>query len=213
MVLAACGGGATDVPATDVPVAPVVTEPPVVATEPPAAEPKTITIGFQQEPTSLVSKCSNMTFANWVGQMTNPGLWTWDADNQPIMEAAESMPSTTDGTISEDGLTYTYKLKPDLKWSDGEPLTSADIKFTWETIMNPANTCIIDRLGFELIESIETPDDLTAVVKFTEFYAPWNNLMAMSGNSGTGLFPKHVLEGQSLDNSEFLRKPVTAGAY
>ena len=216
MVLSACGGGAaTEAPATEAP--PPATEVPATeaptATEAPAAEPKTITIGFQQEPTSLYPACSNMTFAVWVGQMTNPGMWTWDGDNQPIMELAEAMPSTADGTISEDGLTITYKFKPDLKWSDGEPLTSADLKFTWETIMNEANTCIISRLGYDSIESIETPDDVTAVVKFKEFYAPWNTLFAMSGNSGAGLVPQHVLEGQTLDNSEFLRKPVTAGAY
>jgi peptide/nickel transport system substrate-binding protein len=155
-----------------------------------------------------------MTFAVWVGQMTNPGMWTWDGNNQPIMELADKMPNIADGSISEDGLTYTYTFKPGLKWSDGEPLTSADLKFTWETIMGPANTCIISRVGYDLIESIETPDDVTAVVKFKEFYAPWSGLLfAMSGNSGAGLLPKHVLEGQVLDNNEFLRKPVTAGAY
>ncbi|HKZ69718.1 MAG TPA: peptide ABC transporter substrate-binding protein [Anaerolineales bacterium] len=217
IALTACGAPATTA-------APAATQPPAAATQAPAAtavpeqptavpEPKTITIGFQQEPTALYPKCSNMTFAVWVGQLTNPGLWTWDGNNQPIMELAESMPNTADGSISADGLTYTYKLKPGLKWNDGEPLTSADIKFTWETIMDPANTCIVDRLGFELIESIETPDDVTAVVKFTEFYAPWNNLFAMSGNSGTGLLPQHVLEGQILDNNDFLRQPITAGAY
>jgi peptide/nickel transport system substrate-binding protein len=141
-------------------------------------------------------------------------MWTWDADNQPIMELAEKMPNVEDGSISEDGLTYTYTFKPDLKWSDGEPLTSADLKFTWETIMDPANTCMITRAGYELIESIETPDDLTAVVKFKEFYAAWSGLLfVMSGNSGAGLLPKHILEGQVLDNNDFLRKPVTAGAY
>jgi hypothetical protein len=68
---------------------------PTTAPEPTAApEPKTITIGFQQEPTSLYPKCSNMTFAVWVGQITNPGVWTWDGDNQPIMELAETMPNT-----------------------------------------------------------------------------------------------------------------------
>src|SRR5262245_33099823 len=104
MVLSACGGGT---PATEVPTeepapvteAPAATEAPT-ATEAPAAEPKTITIGFQQEPTALYPQCSNMTFAVWVGQMTNPGMWTWDGNNQPIMELAESMPSTADGTIS-----------------------------------------------------------------------------------------------------------------
>jgi len=207
LVLAACGGApeATEAAATEAPGA--------EATEAAAAEPKTITIGFQQEPTSLYPQCSNMTFAVWVGQMTNPGMWTWDGNNQPIMELAEAMPSVADGTISEDGLTYTYKLKPDLKWSDGEPLTSADLKFTWETIMNDANTCIISRLGYDSIASIETPDDVTAVVTFKEFYAPWANLFAMSGNSGSGLVPKHILEGQSLDTGDFQRKPVTAGAY
>ena len=45
------------------------------------------------------------------------------------------LPTVENGGVSEDYLTVTWKLRPDLKWSDGEPLTSDDIKFTWEVAL------------------------------------------------------------------------------
>ena len=50
---------------------------------------------------------------------------------------AQELPTAGNGGLSADYLTVTWKLKPDLKWSDGEPLTSDDIKFTWEVLSNP----------------------------------------------------------------------------
>lgn len=61
------------------------------------------------------------------------GLVGWSEDNRIEPRLAESW------TISKDGLTYTFKLRPGLKFSDGSPLTAADIKRTWERNADPAN--------------------------------------------------------------------------
>ena len=47
------------------------------------------------------------------------------------------------GGISEDGLTITLHLRDDIKWSDGEPLTSDDIKFTIEVLSNPDSGALV----------------------------------------------------------------------
>ena len=68
-------------------------------------------------------------------------------------------------TISEDGLTYTFKLRDGVTWSDGDPVDSADFKFTYDAV----NSDVVEsprKYVWEQIESIETPDPLTIVVKF-----------------------------------------------
>ncbi len=163
----------------------------------------------------MVALWSDQTFTAWLGEITNVGLWNYDEKEQAVLELAEVFPTIENGGVSADGKTITYKLKKDLKWTDGEPLTSADLRFTWQTIMNPENQGIPTRSGYDQIESIDTPDPQTAVVKFKEYYAPWASLFAQTGVAGTGLLPEHVLkDAGSLDGSDFvLKSPITAGPY
>jgi len=80
---------------------------------------------------------------------------------------AQELPLLDNGGLSKDYLTVTWKLKPDLKWSDGEPITSDDIKFTWEVLSNPNSGALAGTDGFDLITNVETPDDLTAVMTYS----------------------------------------------
>lgn len=227
-VIAACSpasapsapAAATQAPAAQPTSAPAAqpTTAPAAATQAPAAQPTTapaaaaggtINIAFYQEPNALIGYYSNQTFTLWVMEMVNPGPWLWDDKAAPSLELMQEVPTVENGGISADGLTYTYKLKPGLKWSDGEPITSADVKFTWEAVMNDKNTGIVSRDGYDKIESIDTPDETTAVVKFKEFYAPWNTLFV-----NNGFLPKHILgDLPSLDGSDFLRKPIGSGPW
>lgn len=68
---------------------------------------------------------------------------------------------------SEDGLTYTFKLKTDVTFHNGDPFTSADVVYTYNWIMDEANAST--RLAnFDLVESVEAPDDTTVVVTLSE---------------------------------------------
>jgi len=217
MVLAACGSPA---PATEPP-APA-TEPPVSATEPPAAsceaagtEPipfpdggKTVTGAWDQEPDSIVPYFSQMSFAIWVTQLTMVGLAEWDDQSNFVPELAAEIPTLENGGVSEDGLTITWKLKDCLFWSDGTPLTSADVKFTWEAVMDPGNAPS-SRTGYDKIESIETPDDQTVVLHFSELYPPWQTLFTQGPNNSGAIIPKHILEGETaLEGHDFIHQPT-----
>ncbi len=220
MVLSACARpaapaapAATTAPAAVEPAKPTDAPKPAEETKPtdvPAAAPaapadgKTVTIGFYQEPSATYANYSTQTFAGWLGDLTSLGVWYYDVTGAPVLELAAEFPSAKAGTISKDGKTITYKLKKDLKWSDGEPITSADFKFTWEQIMNPANTGIASKAGYDVIEKIETPDAQTAAVTFKDVYAPWATLFLASSG---GLLPMHALKDlKTFDGSDFVTK-------
>jgi peptide/nickel transport system substrate-binding protein len=215
MVLAACGTPATEeAPATEAAAtdAPVATE---EAMGPAGTEPiafpdggKSVTGAWDQEPDSIVPYFSQMSFAIWVTQLTLVGLAEWDDQSQLVPELAAEIPTVENGGVSADGLTITWKLKEGLYWSDGTPLTSADVKFTWEAIMDPGNAPA-SRSGYDKIESIETPDDTTVVIKFAELYPPWQTLFTQGPNNSGAIIPMHMLEGKTaLETDPFIRQPT-----
>ncbi|MDO6458138.1 peptide ABC transporter substrate-binding protein [Celeribacter halophilus] len=78
---------------------------------------------------------------------------------------ADSVPTVENGGVSEDLKTITWKLKEGLKWSDGTPLTSEDVKFTWEYCTAEGGGCSQSEKYNDVVE-VETPDELTVVVHF-----------------------------------------------
>jgi peptide/nickel transport system substrate-binding protein len=136
------------------------------------------------EPNTLNPYIASEAIARATIALVNRGLTSVSPDGTVIPMLAAEIPSVENGGITNDGKTITWKLKPGLLWSDGEPLTSDDIKFTWEAVTNPESTATQTQ-GFDLIESIETPDELTAVVTYSELWTPW------ATQFGLGLLPRH----------------------
>jgi len=177
----------------------------------PTGEPKTggvLTLGLYQEPDNLNPYLAVQTASRLVRELTIEGLVDAGPGDEYVPALAAEVPSEENGGISADGRTITYQLREGLEWSDGHPLTSADVKFTWDTIMAPGNA-VNSRTGYELIDSIETPDDTTVVVQFSELYAPALSLFSIAA----GILPQHVLEGQSLADAEYNRAPEGTGPF
>jgi peptide/nickel transport system substrate-binding protein len=170
-----------------------------------AAE-KVVTLGIYQEPENLNTYIGVQTVITYVHRPFAEYLIDVNEKGEYIPVLATEVPSLENGGVSEDGLTITYKLKKGVKWSDGQPFTSADVKFTWEALINPKNL-VKSRSGYELIESVETPDDHTAVVKYKEYYAPYLTRFAP-------VLPKHIL-GQldNMNDAPYNRMPVGTGAF
>ncbi len=115
-------------------------------------------------------------------------------------------------TISEDGLTFTFNLRQDLKWSDGEPITAHDYEWTYNQVTIPENEFpYLSQLEF--ISSYKAPDDYTLEIKIEEIYAP--ALGQMSGLITP--LPKHVWEGLDWSdpetNPEINSPSVVSGPY
>ncbi|MGB8623857.1 MAG: peptide ABC transporter substrate-binding protein [Paracoccaceae bacterium] len=94
-------------------------------------------------------------------------LGRYDQDGNLVPYLAESIPTVGNGGVSEDLKSITWKLKPDLKWSDGTPVTSADVVFTGEYCMAPDGGCA-QLAKFEGVSKIEALDDQTVKVSFSE---------------------------------------------
>ena len=78
---------------------------------------------------------------------------------------ADSIPTVANGGVSEDLTSITWKLKDGLLWSDGTPVTSADVKFTADYCLNPEGGCASLNY-FAGVTSVDVVDDLTVVVNF-----------------------------------------------
>lgn len=83
-----------------------------------------------------------------------------------------------------------YNLNPKAVWSDGVPITSSDLRYTWDQAANAPG--IANRTGFEQIASVDDSDPRTAVITFKQPYAAWFNPFGTIQS----IFPKHLLEGK-----------------
>ena len=110
--------------------------------------------------------------------------------------------------------TYTFKLRPGVKWHDGQPLTSADVKFSVEKAVKPFHSR--GKVYFGTLEAVETPDTQTVVFKLKK---PVPYFMRSFQPNETPIVPKHVLEKANLSDkktlrqSDFMQKPIGTGPF
>ena len=215
LLLTACGGGAaTEAPqATEAPAQPATEAPaqpsPEETEAPMEAGGGTVTLIIPEEPTTLNYFQAEAAIVRQVAEATSmTGLATIDQNGDFVPMLAEELPTLDNGGLSADYSTVTWKLKPDLKWSDGEPITSDDIKFTWEVLSNPDSGALTGTGGFDQIASVDTPDDLIAVITYSTPYPAYIDQFAY------GLLPRHATgEPADMANWEWNRQPVGAGPF
>jgi len=110
-------------------------------------------------------------------------------------------------SISDDKLTFTFKLDPDAKWSDGKPITARDVAWTCQAIMKPENLTGAHKVALENLEPPEVIDDHT--VRFRAKEVHWRNLLAI----GTlHILPRHAFEHVDFNKANF-EFPVVSGRY
>ncbi len=110
--------------------------------------------------------------------------------------------------ISEDKLTYTFKIRQGVKWHDGAPFTSADVVFSYKTIMDPKVDAPQLRSYYQEIRDVEAIDDYT--VKFT-YARPY--FLALEFCGGMPIVPKHIFEKGDFNTNPAGRSPVGTGPF
>lgn len=128
------------------------------------------------------------------------GLMARDGDGNLVPALAESQ------TYDEASMTYTFKLREDVKWHDGEPFTAEDVKFTIEAIMNPDNGSE-NMPNYEEIREIKILGDYEIAFVLSEHNYAFLDYMTMS------ILPQHKLEGEDMWESDYFKNPVGTGPY
>ena len=111
-------------------------------------------------------------------------------------------------TISEDKLKYRFKLRENVKWHDGVPFTSADVVFSYKSIMSPKVDAPHLRSYYQEILDVKAIGDYE--VEFT-YARPY--FLALEFCGGMPLVPKHLFEDGDFNKNPYGRKPVGTGPY
>ena len=162
-----------------------------------------------QEPETLHPFRSTGSQTNaLVYRLAVEGLTAVAPTGTPRAVLALDVPTVANGGVrlEADGtMSVRWTLRPDLRWSDGTPLTSADLRFTWRSVMTDPRATT--REGYDLITDIETPDERTALVRYRAIDAAYASRF-------DAVLPRHVLEGATeAAVAAYSRAPLGTGPF
>jgi len=123
------------------------------------------------------------------------------------------VPTKANGGISPDGLTITYHLRKNAKWSDGVPFTADDVLFSIDVVLNPKNN-EVSTTGWNLIEKKWAPDKYTVVLQLKKPYSPFVETFFSTGGANPCILPKHLLaKYPNINNVPYNSLPVGIGPF
>jgi peptide/nickel transport system substrate-binding protein len=165
-----------------------------------AEEPVTLRVGWTAEPDSLSPFISNRIVTFELHLLLYDTLVAYDNEVKPTGRLAKEW------KVSDDHLSWTFKLAEGVKWHDGQPFTSEDVKFTYESLMKAQTGMYSDFL--KGITSIETPDPLTVIIKTDK---PKANMLQVTAP----ILPKHIWSNVKFDDLKTWPndKPIGTGAF
>lgn len=170
---------------------------------PPVSPPTTLVIAQGGDPGALNPAVTTSGNTHPVTDQIFNGLVGLDADLNPVPELAERW------QIEDDGRAYRFTLRSGVKWHDGTPFTSADVKFTFENALLKYHSRT--RAALEgLLLAVETPDDRTAVFRLKRPYSP---LLQRLDVVEASIIPRHQYDGQDLLTGEPTRHPIGTGPF
>lgn len=128
-------------------------------------DPKVLTIVYWQAPSVAGPYQSGGYKDRDAGAITLEPLAHYDPDGVLIPALAEEIPTLENGGLSADSLSITWKLKDDLKWSDGSEMTAEDVVFTWRYCIDEGTGCTAKDV-FAGIRAVEALDSRTVKISF-----------------------------------------------
>ena len=131
------------------------------------------------------------------------GLVTVNEQLEMVPDLAESW------AVSQDGKVWTFHLRRNVKWHDGVPFTAEDVKFTFDSILNPKVNSV--RRSDFIIDG--KPIEFKAVDKYTVQAVLPQPFAPFLINAGIGIIPQHLLAGKDVNKADFNRRPVGTGPF
>lgn len=170
------------------------------------AQPKmggTAVFALGEDPNYLTRDLTTQSATGIIGCILYQGLMGIDAGGVPYPLLAKSV------DISDDKLTYTFVLN-DARWQDGKPVTSKDVKYTYEEISGKHSPTFMRTLT--AIDKIEAVSDKEVAITLKKPYGPF--LIALTCQQGAAILPEHVYAGTDpTTNKASNAEPVAMGPF
>ena len=161
----------------------------------------TLSMLVQPEVPTLASYLSTSMPVGQTASKIYDGLLEYNFDLSPRPCLAESW------NVSPDGLTITFNIRKGVKFHDGHPMTSEDVRYSIMEVLIKYHP----RGGkFKIIESMQTPDDHTVLIKLKSSSPAL--MMAFSGYESP-IIPKHLFAGKDIKNHPLANKPIGTGPF
>ena len=168
----------------------------------------TLTYTFHPEPTALSTVATSAVPTALISTKIYESLLEYDGPGMtPVPGLARSW------EVADDQLTYTFELRDDVTWHDGEPFTSEDVKFSIEVIAKGYHSR--GNTYFGNVETIEPPDDHTVVLRLS---APVPFLLRAFQPTETPMLPRHAfsdaeIADQQVRQAEIMQQPIGTGPF
>jgi peptide/nickel transport system substrate-binding protein len=166
----------------------------------------TVIFAAEQQPTTLNATAadgrSSVNELIWSAVLSPLWRITPSAGYEPLLLAGEP-------EVGTDPFSVTYTLREDLQWSDGEPLTAADVAFTHDTIVEH-DVAVVAREGHRLVRGTKVMGDRKVRFEFRRPYAGWR---AMFSEPRSAILPRHLLAERNVPAVWDERIPVASGPF
>ncbi|PNU05523.1 ABC transporter substrate-binding protein [Novosphingobium guangzhouense] len=162
----------------------------------------TLVVAISIEPTTLTSAITSAGGGQLVSPKIFDGLLTYSADLKPEPGLAQAW------NVSDDKRTLTLNLRPGVKWHDGKPFTSADVAYSALSIWSKYHSR--GRMTFARLVAVDTPDPLTAVLRFSD---PAPYALSALASFESQVVPRHVYEGRDVLSNPANNAPIGTGPF
>jgi peptide/nickel transport system substrate-binding protein len=174
----------------------------------------TVTIGDWESPTNFAPLFNDELAAAQVDAALYAGLIRLDATMRWQPDLATDVPTLQNHGVAWDRaagtMDVTYRLRPGLRWSDGQPITAQDVAYTWRMIIDPHTAGVLSTDGYILISRIDVRDPTTFTLHFDRIYPEYLGLFS-------AVLPSHRLQDVApagLAADVFWNRPdVVSGPY
>ncbi|GAB4503689.1 MAG: peptide ABC transporter substrate-binding protein [Anaerolineales bacterium] len=179
----------------------------------PAQKEEGIIIVIAEDPPSFNPTITDAGYDALVMELVMLGLSDVDADGNVFPELAAELPTQANGGVALDEeagtMSVTWKMRTDVQWQDGKPVTADDVVFTYEAIANPETGAWIP--GLDYIESVEKVDDYTVKVNYSSIYPAY---LTQFGGEQVAIWPAHYCDAsQGFASWDCNRQPLSNGPY
>lgn len=175
-------------------------------------EASTLRLLYSRVPTTLNPHIANGFQDFEAARIVYEPLATYEPNGDMVPVLAEIIPTPENGGLSKDGRTVTWRLKPDVRWSDGQPFTAEDVVFTYRFVKDPQVAAVTEKY-YEAIEKVEAVDPLTVKITFKEPNPSW--ALPFTGQNGM-ILPRHVfsqVQGGNVRSAPANLNPIGTGPY